>query len=259
MSQLRSCLYRGDVVHTRAFPVRHRLRYRVFNVFADVDALPQLDKRLRLFSYNRFNLFSLHDRDHGSGDGAPVAAHIRNIAATAPQGGNIARIFMFCYPRVLGYVFNPLTVYYCYDQTRRLVLMVYEVNNTFGERNTYVIPVKDGYRQSCRKNFYVSPFNRVEGHYKFHVVPPGNQLQLKVLLRTAEGPCLNAYFSGLRQPLTDATLLRSFVTLPLLTVKVIAAIHWQALKLAFKGLRIKPRPAPPDPPIAISHHAHDLS
>jgi DUF1365 family protein len=259
MSDLRSCLYLGEVVHKRVSPVRHRLRYRVFNLFADVDELPEIGKQFRFFSYNSFNLLSLGDRNHGAGDGTPIATHIRKIAKTALGGRNITRIFMFCYPRVLGYVFNPLTVYYCYDQAERLVLMIYEVNNTFGERNTYVIPVEGGYHQSCCKIFYVSPFNRVEGHYGFRFVPPGRELTLGVSLRTADGPCLNAYFSGVRQPLTDSALLQSFLSLPLLTVKVMSAIHWEALKLRLKGLKLKPRPAPPDPPILVSQRAHDLS
>jgi hypothetical protein len=259
MSDLQSCLYLGEVAHKRVAPIRHALRYRVFNLFAEVDELPKLGRELRFFSYNGFNLFSLHDRNHGPGDGTSIASNVRKLARNATGGNAVDRIFMFCYPRVLGYVFNPLTVYYCHDGAGRLVVMIYEVNNTFGERNSYVIPVEGGYHQSCRKTFYVSPFNRAEGRYDFHFMPPGNELRLGVSLRTAEGPCLNAYFSGKRQPLTDAALLRSFLSLPLLTMKVIAAIHWEALKLRLKGLTIRPRPRPPDPPILISPRSHDLS
>jgi uncharacterized protein len=259
MIRLQSCLYLGEVVHKRIAPVRHRLRYRVFNLFADVDELPELGRKLRWFSYNRFNLFSLHDCNHGPGDGISIAVHVHALARSAKNGGAVNRIFMFCYPRVLGYVFNPLTVYYCFDRAERLVVMIYEVNNTFGERHTYVIPVEGEYHQSCRKTFYVSPFNRVEGRYSFRFAPPGDGLKLGVALRTADGPCLNAYFAGTRQPLTDGVLLRSFLSLPLLTFKIIGAIHWEALKLRLKGVSFRPRPTPPDPPILISPQAHDLS
>jgi DUF1365 family protein len=259
MTGSRSCLYLGEVVHKRVAPVRHELRYRVFGLFADIDELPELGRKLRLFSYNRFNLFSLQDLNHGPGDGTPIATHVHALARAAANGGEVHRIFMFCYPRVLGYVFNPLTVYYCFDGADHLVSMIYEVNNTFGERNTYIIPVENGYHQSCRKTLYVSPFNRVEGRYSFRFAPPGEKLKLGVSLRTADGPCLNAYFFGTRRPLTDSVLLRSFLSLPLLTVKIIGAIHWEALKLRLKGLTFRPRPAPPDPPILVSSRAHDLS
>lgn len=240
-----SCLYRGEVVHRRLHPVRHELRYRVFNLFVDVDRLPELGRKLRLFSYNGWNVFSLNDRRHGPGDGTPIRDHVWGLARRAPGGDRVRRIFMFCYPKVFGYVFNPLTVYYGFDDEDRLQLMIYEVNNTFRQRHSYVIPVEQGAAQSCRKQFYVSPFNAVEGRYGFHFNTPGEALALGVNLSIQDKPILNAYVHGHRAALTDAALLRAFAAVPFLTFKVIGAIHWQAVKLWWKGLRLKARPQPP--------------
>ena len=258
MNALRSCLYDGEVVHRRVSPVRHELRYRVFNLFADVDELPSLGQRLQLFSYNRFNLFSISDGNHGAGDGTSLRDHAWKLVKASPAGGDVRRVFMFCYPRVLGYVFNPLTVYYGFDAEDRVKVMIYEVNNTFGGRHSYVIPVEGEAGQSCPKQFYVSPFNAVEGDYRFRFNTPGDHLALGISLSVEDRPVLNAYVSGKRKALNDWNLLRSFVGIPLLTLKVIAAIHWQAARLWLKGLRIKARPPAPEEPALISDHARHL-
>lgn len=250
-----SGLYRGTVVHRRLRPVRHALRYRVFSILFDCDRLDQLDKGLRFFSRNRFNLFSLHDSDHG--DGTSLEGYLARVAAEAGMGETVERFLMLCYPRVLGYVFNPLTVYYGLDAAGRTRLVVYEVNNTFGERKSYVLPCDEDadsrvIAQSCRKRLYVSPFNDVSGQYSFHLTPPGeDDLTVGVALRTAEGPLLNAYFHGLKRPLSDAELLKALASNGLMTVKVMAGIHWEALKLWLKGVKLVPRPPRPDTPVSF--------
>jgi hypothetical protein len=241
-----SCLYHGEVVHRRLKPVHHELRYRVFNLFADVDRLEELSQSLRLFGYNRFSLFSIMDRNHGPGDGTPVREHAWRLVREAEGGEAVRRIFMFCYPSVLGYVFNPLTVYYGIDAEGRLRLMIYEVNNTFGGRHSYVLPVGDTLAQSAPKHFFVSPFNAVEGHYTFNFTSPGEKMALGVALSVDGAPILKAYVSGTRKPLTDANLLRSFLSVPLLTLKVTAAIHLHAVRLWWKGLPFIRRPVAPN-------------
>ena len=158
---------------------------------------------------------------------------------------------MFCYPAVLGYVFNPLTVYYAFDARDRLRLMIYEVNNTFGGRHSYVVPMGGKLSQTAPKNFFVSPFNAVEGHYTFHLSAPSEKMALGIALSAQGKPVLNAYVSGTRAQLTDKALLRSFLGIPFLTFKVIGAIHLQALKLWWKGLTIIRRPAGPNHTIDI--------
>jgi hypothetical protein len=249
VSEPQSALYLGEVVHKRLVPKRHELRYCVYNLFVDVDELEDLSNRLPVFSYNRFNLLSIADRDHGPGDGTPIGKNLERLARTVAGGDAVTRFFMFCYPRVLGYVFNPLTVYYGYDSAGKLKLTIYEVNNTFGGRKSYVIPVGGKLQQRARKALYVSPFNAVEGSYAFHLSEPGPRLSLGILLTTALGPTMKAYFAGERRALTNANLWRVFLGLPLQSLKVIGAIHWQALKLWAKGLRIVSRPKEKSPVI----------
>ncbi|MEM8744809.1 MAG: DUF1365 domain-containing protein [Pseudomonadota bacterium] len=252
MSKAESGLFLGSVVHKRLRPRHHALSYKVFSCLFDCDELDALDSRLRLFSYNRFNLFSLRDSDHT--DGRSLDGHLREIADQSGHGDKISRFMMLCYPRVLGYAFNPLTVYFGLDDEEQVRLVIYEVNNTFGERKTYVLPAEpdaDGLvNQECRKRFYVSPFNAVEGRYSFHATPlSGDELTVGVALKTEDGPVLKAHFRGERQPLTDGFLLRALGRTGWMTVNVIAGIHFEALRLWLKGLRLVRRPPPPATPI----------
>lgn len=245
-----SALYIGRVGHRRHRPRVHRLDYRVFSVLLDLDELPDLGRRLRLFAHNGRALFSLLDRDHGPGDGSPLIPHVRALLARAEVRDAEGPIRLLCYPRVLGFVFNPLSVYYCHGADGALRALIYEVNNTFGERHSYVIPVAGGggpIRQTCRKVFYVSPFLPMDCTYHFRLRTPGERLSL-VIQETHEGmPILDAWVTGERRPLTDAALLRAALRIPLLTLKVVAGIHWEALKLWLKGVplfRHDPTPIP---------------
>ena len=244
----RAGLFLGDVVHRRLRPVTHALRYRVFSLLIDPEAV----QTTRLFSHNRFNLLSFFDKDHG--DGVDLAKHLNRMVAEMPEHPPVARFMMLCYPRVLGYAFNPITVYFGLDAADRTVAMIYEVNNTFGQRKTYVLPVAAHdtreIAQSCAKALYVSPFNDVSGTYSFRITPPADDtLTIGVALRTSEGPLLKAYFRGDRRPLTDKALLTALLKTGLLTLKVIAAIHAEALRLWLKGLRLQPRPPAAGAPV----------
>ena len=166
-------------------------------------------------------------------------------------------MLLLCYPRLFGYAFNPLSVYFCYRADGELTLMIYEVRNTFGELHSYVLPVKpgersaSGIRQVQDKLFYVSPFIEMAMRYHFRVLPPGDDVKLRILETDHEGPLLAASFHGRRRTLTSATMLRSFFALPLVSFKIVAAIHWQALRLWLKGLRLIGRPMPPiSPPVS---------
>lgn len=241
------CLYLGHVAHRRLRPVRHVLRYRVFSLFADTARLDELARSTRLFSHNRFNLLSFHDRDFGNG--LPLNDYLAKATETIP---GITRFSVLCYPRVLGYSFNPLTVFFGYDATGAIVVMLYEVSNTFGQRKTYVLPVEccEGtIAQSCDKRLYVSPFNNVEGQYSFRVTPPGETITLGVALRTDKGPLLNAYFAGTRQQPTTGNILAAVLRTGFLTLKVVAGIHVEAARLWLKGLRLRPRPSVEAPDI----------
>jgi uncharacterized protein len=245
-----SALYVGRVMHQRLRPKRHRLAYRVFSLLLDLDELPALAGRLRFFSLNRFNLFSLHERDYGAGAGG-LRAHVERQLRVAglPAGGAIRLLTM---PRILGYAFNPISVYFCDDANGELRALLYEVNSTFGERHSYLIEVDAAERgapllhQRCAKRLHVSPFLAMDMRYEFSVAPPSAaraDFSLGVSAHDADGAVLNARLDAMRRPLADAALLRVFLTHPLLTLKVIAAIHWEALRLWLKGVRLQPRPA----------------
>lgn len=244
-----SAIYHGQVVHTRFRPVRHRLRHRMLWMLLDLDELPMLARRLRLFSLNRFNLVDFHDRDHGDGSmiclRSQIVGHLRR-AGLAIDGGAIR---VLCMPRVLGTVFNPLSVFFCYRADGRLQAMLYEVHNTFGERHSYLIPVGDAdpavLRQSCAKAFHVSPFMDMAMTYHFRITPPGERAAVAIEGSDAEGKLISAAYVGTRHELTDANLLRAFLGQPLLAGQVLGAIHWEALKLWRKGVRLRSKPPPP--------------
>lgn len=250
-----SAVYVGQVVHKRLRPREHALSYRVFALLLDLDEIPALAGRSRVFSHNRWNLLSFHDADHGPGDGAPLAAHVRGVLAGGGHDIGGGRIKVLCYPRVLGYVFNPLSVFYAFDAQDALKAIVYEVNNTFGERTSYVIGVDDAgarvHAQSCAKAMDVSPFASHHGSYSFRVTRPDDELLLAVMLRDEAGPLIKTMFRGRRDTFDDATLMGLCLRFPLLTVKVIAAIHLEAAKLWMKGLRLMPRH--PTPRYSVTH------
>lgn len=232
-------VYEGAVKHQRLKPRAHRLRYSVFSFLLDLDRLDETAARLSWFSRGRFNLFSFYDSDHGTGKPDDLSVYIRSTLADAGYD-DIGRILLLCYPRMLGYVFNPLSVYYCYDLRGSLAVMIYEVRNTFGGRHSYIIPVEDEeIDQQTDKVFHVSPFNDMDLRYRFLLSAPSDDIRVFIQTSDADGPVLNASFTGERTELSDSKLLSLFVRYPLMTVKVIAGIHWEALKLLAKGLRLK--------------------
>jgi DUF1365 family protein len=250
-----SCLYEGEVMHCRLRPVRHRFVYRVFSLLLDIDEIPRLARRLVLFSHNRFNLLAFCDRDHGPRDGSPLRPWIeRHLAAEGIDLQN-GRILVLCLPRLLGYVFNPLSLYWCYDAAGRLRAILYEVKNTFGEQHAYLLRVPPGRSadvpiyQRAAKIFHVSPFIGMAAVYRFRVREPEDRLSIHIREEDAEGDLLVAAHTGARRPLGDPALLRACLLFPLVTLKVIAAIHWQAFKLWRKGVRLHGRPEAPLPEV----------
>jgi DUF1365 family protein len=227
-------------MHRRLAPRHHRFQYRVFSLLIDIEELPRLDAELRLFAWNRRGLFSFYDKDHG--DGRDVNAWLDRLLAEAGLEGNGAR-YVLCYPRILGYVFNPLSVWFCHNHADRLTAIVYEVHNTYDERHAYVLPVgseMSPVRHQCPKEFYVSPFLSRDCLYQFRIRPPGEDVAIAILEQEAGRPILNASFAGKRGALNDRTLLTMLLRYPLMTVKVVAAIHFEAVRLMLKGIRRHP-------------------
>jgi uncharacterized protein len=242
-----AALYFGDVMHARLKPMGHRFSYRVMSLLIDLDRLDEADRASPLFGVNRAALYSFNERDHGDRDGSSLRAYVQGCAAG--RGIDLAggRVQLLCYPRLLGYTFNPMSAYFCYRANGELALIIYEVRNTFGDIHPYVLPVQPGeisdagVRQQQSKLFYVSPFIEMAMRYHFRVSPPGESVKLRILETDSEGPLLSATFSGRRRDLTTAALLRAFFALPLVTFKIVAAIHWEALRLWLKGARLVPR------------------
>ncbi|KQW70865.1 hypothetical protein ASE17_18580 [Phenylobacterium sp. Root77] len=247
MSGPASGLYAGVVTHARRRPRRHRLRYRIFMLLLDLEEMDGLAARLKLFALRRLALTSFHPGDHLSKGAGPLKAQVEEMLSRAglPHGGPIR---LLCMPRILGGAFNPLSVYFCHDADGALSAVLYEVNNTFGERHAYLIAAAgDGglVRQQCDKQFYVSPFMDMELTYRFKVAPPGDSVGVAIEVDDAEGTILSAGFHARRRELTDANLLGAWIAHPMMTLGVMWAIHWEALWIWAKGERLRPRPSPP--------------
>ncbi|HEY0329790.1 MAG TPA: DUF1365 domain-containing protein [Rhodopseudomonas sp.] len=243
-------LYFGEVMHARIKPVVHRFTYRVMSLLIDLGRLDDADRLTALFGVNRRALYSFHESDHGPRDGSSLRDYAQRCADDHGIDLKAGRVLLLCYPRLFGFTFNPLSVYFCYRADGALALIIYEVRNTFGDIHAYALPVKPdevnaaGIRQQQDKLFYVSPFIEMAMRYHFRIAPPGERVKLRILETDAAGAVLAATFNGRRAPLTSRSLLRAFFGLPALTLKIFGAIHWQALRLWVKGARLVPRPAP---------------
>ena len=247
------CLYVGRVMHHRLRPFRQRFTYRMWTLFVPLDAWDGVARGLRLLSVEGRNLLSLKARDHGPRDGRPLEPWVRAQLHERGIDPGDGRIFMLAMPRVLGYVFNPLTVYYAYDRAERLVALLYEVKNTFGGQHVYAFAVEPEARRlahDCAKEFYVSPFIGMDARYAFNLEAPGERLSVVINERVAEGPQLVASLTARRRPLTDRRLARLLVAMGPLTFKVIAGIHLEAVKLWWRGARFHAPSAQPKAVVA---------
>jgi len=239
---LASGIYEGNVLHVRLRPKRHRLKYGVFSMLIDLEELPEISRRFRVFGYNRWAPLAFYDRDHGSLTDTPLRPWVEARLADAGIDLNGGPIRLLCYPRVMGYVFNPLSVYFCYAPSGGLQAILYEVCNTFHERHTYVIPVvereRGSIRQRCEKLLYVSPFASMDSRYRFNILPPGQSVSIAIRQEDDDGLFLAATFQGRRESITARALLRVLFRFPLLTMKIMAGIHWEALRLWLKGVPV---------------------
>ncbi len=233
---MNSNIYNGHVTHTRFKPVKHFLKYKTFSLFIDLDELELLDKKFKIFSFNKFNIFSFHNKDHGERNGKSLKEWVIYNLKKFKIEKNINRIKLLCYPRIFGYVFNPLSIFYCYENNI-LKAVFYEVKNTFNEQHTYIFKIKDdkNIQQSCKKKFYVSPFMDMKTFYNFELKPPGDKLSVLIKQTDKNGLILTAVQTGERKNFSSKQLIINFFKYPLMTLKIISAIHFEALLLWKKG------------------------
>ena len=234
-----SVIYNGKVIHRRFKPKEHYFKYNVFSLLIDLDELEIIQNKIKIFSYNKFNIISFYETDHGPRDGTSLKKWIiKNLKDIGINNENI-QIKLLCYPRIFGYAFNPLSVFFIYDQNSRLISILYEVKNTFREQHTYIFKTDDDKTiiNNCSKKFHVSPFIEMECHYYFRVLKPSDKISVIIDLSDKDGKLLYASQDGNARELNEKNLLISYISHPLMTFKIIVAIHYEALKLWLKGIK----------------------
>lgn len=225
---------------------RHQFRYSVFRLLLDLDRLDAIGSGLRLFSVGRWNLLSMYPRDHGPCDGGDLRLWVDEQLADAGIERPL-RVLLYSFPRVLGYVFNPLSAYFCFDAKGHAVAVIYEVRNTLGDLHPYVIALGGDDAKTARhevaKSFYVSPFISEEQRYGFTLSnPAGEALSLRIRLDGPQGLTLIATENMQRQTLSDRHIIGQCLRMPLMTAKVIVGIYWEAVRLRLKGAKMFPYP-----------------
>ena len=239
-----SIIYDGKVIHRRFKPKEHYFKYKVFSLLIDIDELEIIQKKIKIFSYNKFNIISFFDIDHGPRDGTPIKDWVIDNLKKIGINNDKIQIKLFCYPRIFGYVFNPLSIFFIFNKNSDLISILYEVKNTFGEQHTYVFKVEEGgnfVKNNCNKKFFVSPFMDLDSTYNFKVLNPGNNLSVIIDQRDKSGKLLFASQDGVRSSFNSKNLLFSYIKHPLMTLKIISAIHYEALRLWLKGIKLVKR------------------
>ena len=235
-----SSIYNGTVIHKRFKPKTHYFKYSVFSLLIDLSELDYLNKNIKFFSHNKFNLVSFYEKDHGNRDGSSLILWVKkNLEENKINSKNV-RIKLLCYPRILGYVFNPLSVFYIYDAGDKLKCILYEVKNTFGEQHTYIFKVDNDqklYQHNCSKKFHVSPFIEMNCKYFFRLLKPGEKISVIIDQYQTNEKILYASQDGERSDFNTKELIKSYIKHPLMTFKIISAIHFEAFKLWLKGIK----------------------
>ena len=235
-----SSIYTGNVIHKRFKPKVHFFKYKVFSILLDISEIDVLNKYLKIFSYNKFNIMSFYDSDHGPRDGTSIKEWvIKNLKENQTDTEDI-KIKLLCYPRILGYVFNPLSVFFIYNKNSELISIFYEVKNTFGEQHTYIFKIEEKenlIKHTCKKKFHVSPFIEMNCIYFFKTLKPSEKISVIIDQYDDNGKLLYASQDGNRIQLNNKNLVLSYIKHPLMTFKIIAAIHFEAFKLWLKGIK----------------------
>ena len=242
---METCIYKGFVTHRRFKPLRHYFSYKTFSILFDLAELEELHKKIGIFSFNKFNIFSFYNKDHGSRDGNNLTEWVKKNLENYKLNFNISKIKLLCFPRIFGYVFNPLSIFYCYEQNV-LKAILYEVKNTFNEQHTYVFSVSNSSNiitQQCSKKFYVSPFIEMNTLYNFRLSEPDDNIRILIKQTDKVGKILVACQVGTKQNISLKRLLINFFMHPMMTFKIMISIHYEALRLWKKGATFQKRKA----------------
>ena len=186
MSNFSSCIYSGLVIHKRFKPKKHFFSYKTFSLLIDLNEIKDLEKKIKFFSHNKFNILSFYNIDHGQRDGSSLTKWVKKTLKKAKINLEGGKIKLLCFPRFFGYVFNPLSIFYCYDKYAKLQAVLYEVKNTFNEQHTYVFkskPSSELILHKCNKKFYVSPFIEMKTFYNFRLSKPGENISIIIKQR----------------------------------------------------------------------------
>ena len=240
MSHFTSCIYSGFVTHERFKPKKHFFSYKTFSLLIDLNEIEDIEKKIKFFSYNKFNILSFYNLDHGNRDGSSLIKWVKNTLKKSKLNFKIGKIKLLCYPRFFGYVFNPLSIFYCYDKNLKLKVILYEVKNTFNEQHTYIFRCSTSSNlilHKCNKKFYVSPLIEMETFYNFRLLKPGKKLNVLIKQNDKKGLLLIARQTGKRLNLSSKNLFFEFLKHPLMSFKVILAIHFEAFRLWSKGIK----------------------
>ena len=235
-----SCIYSGFVTHRRFKPKRNFFSYKTFSLLIDLNEIESLERKIKFFSYNKFNILSFYNLDHGPRDGSCLVAWTKKILAECKIDIGSGTIKLLCFPRFFGYVFNPLSIFYCYDENLQLIAILYEVKNTFNEQLTYVFPASPSSNlilHRCDKKFYVSPFIEMKTFYNFRLLKPGKIMNVFIKQSDIDGTLLIACQVGKKLELNSKSLFAQFLKHPLMSFKVILAIHFEAFRLWAKGIK----------------------
>ncbi len=252
-------LHAGQVGHVRHVKPKLHFTYRYWMLSLDLDRIAETEHRSRWFRHNRRGLVSLHDKDHGPRDGTPLRPWVEAQLAAAGLSAYAKRIHFMLVPRVLGYAFNPIAFFFCHNEAGRLGAVLHQVKNTFGHQHGYLAPVTPycgDIHQTAAKQMHVSPFFDLAGGYQFALTAPdfadpSTRFAVRIVYGTADEPRMTAAMRLQAEPMRDRALLRLLAAMPLTPIRVIVAIHWQALRLWLGGARFHRTPPPPLPPVSL--------
>ena len=233
----RSCLYECTVMHRRILPKNHEFSYRIFLFLLDLDELAEIENKIPVFSSDRPNIYSLRSEDYFQFRSGSIRENLLTFLASEGFDKEPATIRLLTLPRLLGYTFNPISIFFCYDESGLPLTSVVQVGNTFGELKPYVVPLEGGrFHVRVPKNFYVSPFSDLDLEFDFRFDFPGDRLRVLIDDYSGDDKTLVSALSGTRRELTLGSLLFLTLKYPLVTLKIITLIHWEAFRLWLKGI-----------------------